>query len=216
MKDIAIYGAGGFGRELLTLIQNINSVKLCYNIVGFFDDGHPKGEMINGFPVLGNVDDLNNWDKKILISIAIGNPLIKSNIIKKIINTKVSFPTLIHPNVIIGDIKYVQIGIGSIICAGNIITTNIKIGDFVILNLSSTVGHDSVIGNYSSFMPTVNISGEVEIGEGVYVGTGAKIINQISIGMWTTVGAGAVVTKALPPHCTAVGVPAKVIKFEEN
>lgn len=71
------------------------------------------------------------------------------------------------------------------------------------------------MGNFAAFMPSVNISGEVNIGEGVYVGTGAKIINQLEIGDYTTVGAGAVVPKTLPPHCTAVGVPAKVIKFHE-
>lgn len=62
-------------------------------------------------------------------------------------------------------------------------------------------------------MPSVNISGEVEIGEAVYVGTGAKIINQLKIGDNTIIGAGAVVAKDLPANCTAVGVPAKVIKF---
>ena len=78
-----------------------------------------------------------------------------------------------------------------------------------------TVGHDTIIGNYSSFMPSVNISGEVKINEGVYVGTGAKIINQIEIGGQTIVGAGAVVARTLPSRCTAVGIPAKVIKYHE-
>ena len=85
--------------------------------------------------------------------------------------------------------------------------------DFVILNLGCTVGHDTTIKKYSAFMPSVNISGEVKIGEGVYVGTGAKIINQLEIGDYTIVGAGAVVAKTLPAHCTAVGVPARVVKF---
>lgn len=62
-------------------------------------------------------------------------------------------------------------------------------------------------------MPSVNISGEVTIGQGVYVGTGAKIINQLEIGDYTIVGAGAVVAKSLPAKCTVVGVPARVIKL---
>ena len=103
-------------------------------------------------------------------------------------------------------------GKGCIVCAGNLITTNVRIGDFVILNLGCTVGHDTVIHDYAAFMPSVNISGEVVIGEGVYVGTGAKIINQLEIGEYAIVGAGAVVSKSLPSHCTAVGVPAKPIK----
>ena len=85
----------------------------------------------------------------------------------------------------------------------------------VILILGFTVGHDTVIGHFSSFMPSVNISGEVTIEDGVYAGTGVKIINQLSIGKNTIVGAGAVVAKSLPANCTAVGVPAKVIKYYE-
>ena len=107
----------------------------------------------------------------------------------------------------------VLVGEGSIICAGTILTTDIKIGRHVILNLCCTVGHDSLIGDFCSFMPAVNISGEVNIGEGVYVGTGAKIINQLEIGEETIVGAGAVVAKSLPAKCTAVGIPAKPIRF---
>lgn len=215
MKDIAIFGVGGFGREVLTLIQDINKVKPTYNIIGFFDDGHEKGEKVNGYPVLGKTEELNSWPTEISIAISIGDPEIKKHVINKISNPYVNYPILIHPNVVIGDSNYVKIGKGCIICAGNMITTNIEIGDFVILNLGCTVGHDTVIKNYAAFMPSVNISGEVTIGEGVYVGTGAKIINQLEIGDYTIVGAGAVVSKTLPAKCTAVGVPAKPLKFHE-
>lgn len=215
MKDIAIFGVGGFGREVLALIKDINKVKPTWNIVGFFDDGYEKGLTINGYPTLGTAEDLNKWDKEIAIAISIGNPVIKKKILDKIHNPQVSYPTLIHPTAWIGDDDFVEIGKGCIICAGNLITTNIKIQDFVILNLGCTVGHDTVIKDYSAFMPSVNISGEVTIGEGVYVGTGVKIINQLEIGDYAIIGAGAVVAKSIPPRCTAVGVPAKPIKFHE-
>ncbi len=94
-----------------------------------------------------------------------------------------------------------------------IITVDIELEDFIILNLLCTVGHDTIIKSYSSFMPSVNVSGEVVINDGVYVGTGAKIINLLEIGENTIVGAGAVVSKSLPANCTAVGIPAKPIKF---
>lgn len=156
---------------------------------------------------------MNAWPADLAVTIAIGNPRIKMSVTEKITNTKVSFPALIHPTVIIGDRNSIEIGEGCIICASVIITTNVKIGDFVILNLACTVGHDCIIGNYASFMPSVNISGEVVVGDGVYVGTGAKIINQLEIGENTVIGAGAVVTASFPADCTAVGVPAKVIKI---
>ena len=215
MKDIAIFGVGGFGREVLALLKDINKVAPTWNIVGFFDDGHQKGELVNGYPVLGKTEDLNSWQTPISVAIAIGNPLVKRAIIEKITNLQVDYPTIMHPSVWIGDSEYVQIGKGCIVCAGVMITTNVKIADFVILNLQCTVGHDSVIESYAAFMPSVNISGEVVVKEGVYVGTGAKIINRIAIGEYAIVGAGAVVSAGLPPKCTAVGVPAKPIKFHK-
>jgi len=120
---------------------------------------------------------------------------------------------LIHPSVLIGDKRFVEIGEGCVICAACIITTNTVIKNFVTLNLQCTVGHDTTINDYAAFMPTFNISGEVDIAEGVYCGTGVKIINQISIGEYAIIGAGAVVAKSIPANCTAVGVPAKPIKF---
>jgi len=214
-KDIAFFGAGGFGREVLTLIKDINKVKHCYNIIGFFDDEHEKGEIVNGYPILGKTGELNCWKTDLAVVVSVGNPTIKKQVVSKIINPRVQYPTLIHPSVLIGASEYVQIGKGCIICAGNILTTNIEIGDFVILNLCCTVGHDTIIKDYAAFMPSCNISGEVVIEEGVYCGTGVKIINQTSIGEYATIGAGAVVTKPIPRHCVAVGVPAKSIKFNE-
>lgn len=214
MKKIAIIGAGGFGREVKMLIDQINKVSKQFDIVGFYDDKHFDGN-INGIPYLGKIDRLNSITENLSIAISIADPHIKKDILKSIKNDKIEFPNLIHPTVIIGSDEVI-LGKGNIICAGVIITVNVVISDFVILNLSCTVGHDTNIGNYSSFMPSVNISGEVNVKEGVYVGTGAKIINLLEIGEYTIVGAGAVVAKTLPPNCTAVGIPAKAVKFNNQ
>lgn len=215
MKNIAIFGAGGFGREVKTIIDAINKVEQnVYNFVGFYDDGIEKGTIVNGFPVLGGVEDLNKLEEDISLVISIGDPKIKHKILNKITNSHIDFPTIIHPNASISN-DDVQIEEGTIICEGTIITCNIRIGKFVILNLMCTVGHDTSIDDYCAFMPSVNISGEVQIKESVYVGTGAKIINLLEIGENTIVGAGAVVSKTLPSNCTAVGIPAKPIKFHE-
>lgn len=216
MKNIAIFGSGGFGREVQMLIEQINAVEKKWNFIGFFDDGIEKGTIINDAKVLGDTESLNKWAKEIYLVLAIGNPTTKKKIFNNIKNSVIKYPVLVHPNVYIGNKKYVNIGEGSIICGGVIITVNINIGKHVILNLSCTVGHDTNIGDYSSFMPTINISGEVNIKECVYVGTGAKIINQLEIGENTIVGAGAVVSKSLPANCTAVGIPAKAIKFHNQ
>ena len=213
LKKIAVFGKGGFGREVQMLIEQINANQPEWEFIGFFDDAFEPGEKVNGADCLGGIDELNTYESPLNLVLAIGSPKAKEAIISKITNPLIEYPVLIHPNVQLGSSEWLKIGEGSIITAGCIITVNIEIGKHVILNLSCTVGHDTVIGDYCSFMPTVNISGEVVLEKGVYVGTGAKIINQLSIGSNTTVGAGAVVAKTLPANCIAVGVPAKPIKF---
>lgn len=215
MNKIAIFGAGGFGREVKWLIDEINNVNPVWEFIGFFDDDFSHVKNISQSLFLGGTKELNAYNEKIALVFAVGNPVVKRKICQKINNPMIEYPRLIHPNVCMGRAN-VHIGEGSIICAGTIITIDISIGAHVILNLGCTVGHDTVIGDFSSFMPSVNISGEVNIGEAVYVGTGVKIINQLEIGNETIVGAGAVVSKTLPPYCTAVGVPAKPIKFNEH
>lgn len=215
MKKIVIIGAGGFGREVKMLIDQINQHEEVYEFIGYYDDNVKKDNIVNGFKVLGSVNELAQigYDLEVVISIA--DPSTKRNIYTLLKNNaKLKFPSLIHPNVLIGNDE-VNIGYGCIICASNIITVNISIGNFVILNLGCTTGHDTKIGDFCSFMPSVNISGEVVIEDLVYVGTGAKIINLLTIGYSTIIGAGAVVAKSLPEKCTAVGMPAKPIKFHE-
>ncbi len=215
MKKIAIYGAGGFGREVKMLIDQINEKDPQWDIIGFYDDSFTIGQNINNVPIIGGIKELNLQSSQLALVLAIGRPLTKQKILQQIECSGIYFPTLVHPSAIIGKDE-VSIGSGTIVCAGNIITTNIQIGSHVILNLYCTVGHDTTIGSYCSFMPSVNISGEVNIKESVYVGTGAKIINQLEIGANTMIGAGAVVAKSLPSNCTAVGIPAKPIKFHND
>ncbi len=215
MKNIAIIGAGGFGREVKMILDDSNARVAEYHFVGFYDDGFEKGTLVNGYPVLGGVEDLNLVSENLSVALGIGDPKTKLKIIQKITNPKIDYPTLIHPGAIVGS-DQITIGQGTIICAGCILTCNIDIAEFVTLNLMCTVGHDTQIEAYASFMPAVNISGEVKIAREVYVGTGAKIINQLEIGAETIIGAGAVVAKTLPEKCTAVGIPAKPIKFHKQ
>jgi sugar O-acyltransferase (sialic acid O-acetyltransferase NeuD family) len=212
MENIVIVGVGGFGREIKVLIDQINVVEKKYKLLGYYDDAENLESSYNGLEYLGKIDLLNLVNHKTYVAIGLGDPKVKRKIISRLTNSYLSFPTLIHPTSVIG-CDNVFIGKGTIICAGCIITCNVNIGDFVTLNLCCTVGHDTIIEDYASFMPSVNVSGEVLICENVYVGTGAKIINQLEIGKNTIVGAGAVVSKTLPENCTAVGIPAKPIKF---
>lgn len=208
MKDIVILGSGGFGREVHWLIEEINKDNLQWNFLGYIDDGHPIGELVNGYPVLGTTEWLAN--KNLNVVCAVGDPDTKKMIIEKLSKSKNTYPTLIHPNVKFS--SSVEFGEGSIICAGNILTVNIKIGKHVIINLDCTIGHDAMIEDYSTILPSVNVSGNVHISECVSVGTGTQIIQGVHIGEHTIIGAGSVVTKEIESYVVAVGIPARPIK----
>lgn len=212
MKDIVVVGAGGFGREVAWLIEDINKVNEEWNIIGFVDDSDSiQGTDINGYKVVGNIEWLKN--QKFNVVNAIGDPIVKKKVIERLIDSENIYPVLIHPSVIYS--RQVSFGEGSIVCAANIITTNIEIGKHVIINLDCTIGHDAAIGNYTTILPSVNISGFVKTEEGVSIGTGSAVIQGVRIGENTVIGAGSVVVKDLPANCTAVGTPAKPIKFHE-
>ncbi len=212
MEEIVIIGAGGFGREVKLILDFINKINPTYKFLGFIDDAVEAGTEINDFPVLGSVKYLSEANKGWSVIIATASAASREKIYQKLKPLKYKFPTIIHPSCIVGN-DDITVGVGNIICAGSILTCNISVGNFNIINLMTTIGHDTIIKDYCSIMPGVNVSGEVILENGVYIGTGAKVINQVRIGSYTIIGAGAVVAKNLPANCTAVGMPAKPIKF---
>ncbi len=207
MNNIAIIGAGGFGRETLLAIHQINQDYERWNVLGFFDDGLKIDNRVDGCLILGGIMELNTWNGKLNSVIAIGNPLVKKRVFESINNTYISFPKIIHPSVSYGPLSGSCEGL--IIGANSSITSNVSIGRQVAINLNCTIGHDCTIGDFCSIMPGVNISGDVNIGPGSYIGTGAKILPGISIGHNAIVGAGAVVTCDVESGAKVVGVPAK-------
>lgn len=209
-NDLAIYGAGGLGREIALMVDQINAHKPEWNVIGFFDDGKAKGQVIDGLRVLGGIKEINEWKIGLSLSIAIADPVKRERLVSKIDNQNIDYPSLIHPASNTGS-KGNHIGRGCIITQGCIFTIGITLRDFVIINLNTTVGHDVTIGSFSSVMPGCNISGSVTIGEASLIGTGAMILQNISIGNRCKIGAGAVITKNFGDRLTVVGVPGKVM-----
>ena len=213
MKDLIIFGASGFGREVAWLVERINIRKPTWNLLGFMDDDDTiQGERINGYPVLGKTDDVIRFSEAYFVC-AVGASRTREKIVQNLKNNnpQIKFGTIIDPSVEISDL--VSIGKGCIICANSIVTVNIVIGNHVIINLDCTIGHDAVISDFVTLYPSVNVSGITNIGHGVELGTGMQIIQGKTIGEYSIVGAGAVVVKDIPARCTAVGSPAKPIKF---
>lgn len=213
MKDIVIIGAGGFGREVAWLIEDINQNAQQWNIVGFVDDNEKlQGQEYNGYKVVGNTDWLTEQEYYVINAIA--DPFIKKIIMIKLKESQNIYPTIIHPSVIFS--KSTSIGKGTIICAGSVLTVNSKVGNHVSINPNVTVGHDTKIEDYSSILPGANISGNIVLESGVLIGAGAVVIQNLTVGENSIIGAGAVVVGNIESNCTAVGVPAKSIKYHNQ
>jgi len=212
---IAIYGAGGFAREVAWLIEVINQTDEQYQLVGFVDDD-PKlrGQSINDVVVFALEDLKSQYPDSRIVS-GIGNPQIRQTLMEKSAQAGFTFETLIHPRA--ERSRWIEYGEGIVICAGTILTTNIKLGNHVQINLDCTIGHDVVMGDYTTLAPGVHVSGWVHFGKRVYVGTGAVIINgtrekPLIIGDDAVIGAGACVTKSIEPGLIVVGVPARPLQ----
>lgn len=214
MKSVVIIGAGGFGREVLEIFKDQNAISQTWDILGFIDENDKLiGKIVNGYPVLGGLAWLKDYNRPGMGCVcAVGNCETRRKVIEKLQEVGVNFYNAIHPSVIISE--FVELGKDVIICAGSILTVNIRIGDHVHINLNCTVGHDAVIGDYCTINPLVAVSGSDRLGEGVYVGSGATLIQGISVGDWSVIGAGAVVIDDISSEVIAVGVPAKVIKSD--
>ena len=208
MKKIAIIGAGGWGREVALLVAQINKVKPSWELLGFYDDNLPPGTKVDGAPVLGKVENLNAIDSNTSVVVAVASPRDRKEIVGRISNPHVSYPSIVHPNANPGHPGN-GFGQGCVISEGCTLTVGVTLRDFVILNLASTIGHDVELGQFTSVMPGCHISGNVKVGSGTLIGTGATVLQNISIGGASVIGAGAVVTKSFPPRSKLLGVPAK-------
>lgn len=203
-KQICIMGTGGFAREVLCLIADLGK----YEEVDCFMESNEawetewKGKSIMGKPVKPQ-SEFN--PSKSVATIGVGDTKIRQKIANSL-PENTEYITLVHPTAVVS--RWVEIGKGAIICAGSILTCNIKIGKHAHFNLQTTVGHDCNIGDFVTTAPSVNISGICNIGHHVYFGTGAGVRQGINICDNVTIGMGAMVVKNIEEAGTYVGMPA--------
>lgn len=214
MNRIVILGAGGFGREVLTLIRDINeATPNTWDFVGFLAAEAPDPGIMRRIdaPYLGSdtheqvLAGLHGCD----VVVAIGAGPVRRDVTSRMIRAGLVPATLVHPSAVIGE--DVELGEGTVVCAGSILTTNIRLGTGVAIDRSVNVGHDCVIGDFVTLAPGSVLSGNVTLRNEVYMGTNSCTIQGVSIGQATTVGAGAVVTRDIGAGLTAVGAPAKPV-----
>lgn len=216
MKDIAIFGAGGFGKEVACLIRIINESldEPRWNFVGFFDDGVEAGTAISHFGIcLGGMEELNHWSASIDVCVAIGNGAVVEKVVSRIINPMVEFPNVIHPDFHIADPAGFKIGKGNIIQGSCCATTDVTIGNFNVFNGGVIIAHDDKIGNYNSFMPGTRISGEVKIGDRNFFGVYSVVLQCLTVKDDTKLAAGSVLMTKPKSGNTYIGVPARKMEI---
>jgi sugar O-acyltransferase (sialic acid O-acetyltransferase NeuD family) len=211
-RELLIFGAGGFGREVASWAGRARWRDEGFAAVAFIDDNAAAAEL-NGRPVLGLAEAAARHPGAYVI-VTVGDPRLRERLIGKALEAGlVATAPLIHPNVEY-DHDWIDFADGVVVCAGSILTVNIAVAEHAQINLDCTVGHDAVIGAYSTLSPGVHISGNVTLEPYSFMGTGAVTVNglpgqPLRIGEGAVVGAGAVVTKDVPAGVTVTGVPAK-------
>ncbi len=218
VENLVILGAGGFAREVIWLVDCINGEvhrkvgglnmdTRRWNIIAYWN---VKPELpISGVPVL-DAEGIAKLNVPFKVIAAIGDSRKREDAVMEAWEMECSFATLIHPTALVGN--NVRMGEGTIICAGATITVDIAIGEHVIVNLNSFVGHDSILEDFVTLSGMCYISGNTTLRRGVYFGSGTGIKEGLEVGEYSFIGLGAAVISNIPAGMVAVGVPAKVIR----
>ncbi|MNJ38783.1 putative acetyltransferase EpsM [compost metagenome] len=201
---LVIWGCGGMGREVLALCEVLGR-----NVAGFLDEREKmRGQMVDGVPVLGDIQHIHAYRNEVeVICSGVGDPVLKRKFARKTRDAgfRLAGP-LVHPAVNIP--RSSQVDDNSIVCAGSIVSINVNIGKFVIINTQVTLAHDVTIAEHCTISPGVNISGNVTMEEGVFIGTGSAVREKVTIGAWSIIGGGAFVKDTVPANALYAGVPA--------
>jgi sugar O-acyltransferase (sialic acid O-acetyltransferase NeuD family) len=211
---IGVFGAGGFGREVMPLVSgqvSLSSLSEVPSRIVFVVDDPVCLDEVNGYQLMSFDDFCNESSRSKSIAISVGDSSSRKSIYKRVVESGISLLSVKASNTV--QLHSVQIGDGSILCPFTTITSNVKIGKCFHANLYSYVAHDCIIGDFVTFAPGVKCNGNIVIEDDVYVGTGA-IIKQGSmkrpmvIGKGSKIEAGAYVTKSVEPGVTVFGNPA--------
>ena len=201
MNDsIIIIGAGGHAKVVVDCVEQENK----FHIDAVVDDIY-ENRTIFDFVVQQKESEGKYAGQKVII--AIGNCNTRQKIAQDL---SAEYVTTIHPTATIS--KYSKIGIGSQIFATAVVNAGAVIGNHVIVNTGAIVEHDCKIGEFSHLSPNSTLGGDVTVGTSTHIGIGASVIQGLTIGNNVIIGAGAVVVSDIPDNCTAVGIPAKIIK----
>lgn len=213
-KKLVLLGAGGFGREIIEIIEWIydKDKKRVYELLGFLDDGEQfkAGDMINDYPWLGPSSWILDHKDEVLCTCTIGDAAIKARKQCELSAQGVHFESIIAPGAMIS--RFAEIGPGSVLYWNTAVSVDCKLGAGVVLNNGVKIGHDVTIGDYTCIMPDTGISGGCRIGEEVNIGGHAYVVPGKKIGDRARIAAGSVVFSNVRAGTTVLGNPAKRMK----
>lgn len=208
MKELIIVGAGGFGREVLQWVKDSNRKNRRWVIKGFLSESPCDLDgYICDFNILSSVRDWTPAANQEFL-IAIGSPSLKEKVVNEMHDKGAIFTTLIHPTAQVSE--FVEIGEGTIICPNAEVSPNVSIGKYCTI-LNAGIGHDVVIGDYSTISGGCFINGNVKIGKRVMAGSGVLIVPGRVIGDDVTLGIGSVIIRNVAAGVAMFGNPAKKI-----
>ncbi|RMG67868.1 MAG: transferase, partial [Bacteroidetes bacterium] len=152
MEEMVIIGTGGFGREVAWLHACLGAA--APRLKGWIGTSD-SGPSLMGHPILGDDDwALAHLSRACGFGVAIGDPKRRREVAGRYESAGFQAVTLIHPAAQMG--PQVTLGAGCIICAGAVLTVDIRLGRHVIVNLNATIGHDAVLGDFVTLAPGVH------------------------------------------------------------
>jgi sugar O-acyltransferase (sialic acid O-acetyltransferase NeuD family) len=213
MKTIfGLYGAGGFGREVMPLVSG--SLAKHPQAEVYFVETTPTVSRVNGYRVISEDEFFALDCDERLFNVAVGKSSVREALVARCVSRGAQPLSLQAPEAIA--YQNSELGAGAILSPFSILFPNTRIGKFFHSNVYSYVGHDCVLGDYVTFAPNVHCNGNIHIGDHAYVGTGAMIRQgtpdkPLVIGRGAFVGMGAVVINDVPEGATVFGNPARPV-----
>lgn len=213
VEALVVIGSGGFGRETAEVVRAVNAASPTWDLLGFLDDDQAlHGTEIDGVPVLGPIDEaqLFGGARFVVCTGHPGNYFSRKRIVERLGLPAARYATIVHPTAALP--TSTVLGVGSVLLANVVATTGVQIGSHVAVMPGVVFTHDDIVEDYTTFGAGVRLAGRVHVEEGAYVGSGALVREDRTIGAWALVGMGAVITRDVPVAEVWAGVPARFLR----